>query len=117
LLFLESIPDRPVLELGMSISVALICQPAIQLGQARYPRLGPEQLIAAPPGGWRTPALETDSQSLTALMASAGSSAWATMSWPAMSLMKFLVPISVTVEHKTGLAGLRSSAEALRVEE
>ena len=31
---------------ALRISDALICQPAIQLGQARYPRLGPEQLIA-----------------------------------------------------------------------
>ena len=49
-LFLEDLPDRPVLELRMlcplGIGDALVFQPAIQLVQAADPRLGPEQLIA-----------------------------------------------------------------------
>jgi len=49
-LFLEHLPDRAVLELGMldapGIGDALICEPGIQLHQAFDPRLGTEQLIA-----------------------------------------------------------------------
>jgi hypothetical protein len=49
-LFLEHLPDRPVLELRVFGSVgvgdALIFQPCIQLGQALHPRLGTEQLVA-----------------------------------------------------------------------
>ena len=49
-LFLENLPDRPVLELRMlvalGVSDALICQPSIQLRQARDARLGSEHLIA-----------------------------------------------------------------------
>src|SRR5215207_3433038 len=48
--FLEHVPDRSFLELRMlgalGVGDALIFQPCIQFGEALYPRLGPEHLIA-----------------------------------------------------------------------
>ena len=40
------VPDGPILELRMLVGDALIFQPGIQLGEALYPRLGSEHLVA-----------------------------------------------------------------------
>src|SRR3974390_3909978 len=48
-LFLEYVPDGPILELRMlgslGVGDALIFQPRIELGETLYPRLGPEPLV------------------------------------------------------------------------
>jgi hypothetical protein len=48
--FLEHVPDGPILELrvlgSLGVGDALIFQPRIQFGEALYPWLGPEHLVA-----------------------------------------------------------------------